>query len=379
MGMLLLVTARTNAANYRVLHTFGGAASYPSSGLISDGAGNYFGVSQGAVYELSLVAGVWSYHTIQVLPGGQADFAGGNLVRDAAGNLYGSTWQGGASGCGFIFELSPASGASWNFSSLFNFDCTYGAGAGHTMAMGISGNLYGVASNGGIYDYGVAYELSPSSSGTWTYAVLTQFSSDEGGSPQTGLIFDSSGNLYGGNEIAIFKLSPNGDGTWSESTAYTFDSNDGNNPLADLSFDSAGNLYGTNQSGGKYLSGTAFKLTPNGSGGWTSTILHSFSDKSAGGSSPESSLLVDSVGNVYGTAGGNASSGNGVVFKLSLVDGVWGEHVLHSFEGTASSDGAAPEFSLYLDSSHRIFGATAAGGSAACSSTGCGTVYEVSP
>jgi uncharacterized repeat protein (TIGR03803 family) len=376
LTLCLLAAPVSEAAADRVLHSFGGASSYPSSGLITDGAGNYYGVTQGAVYELSLVSGVWSYHTIQVLPGGLDNFAGGNLVRDTTGNLYGSTWQGGSSGCGSIFEISPATGGSWTYSTLYNFNCTEGDHAGHTMVMDAGGNLYGVGQGGGVNDYGVAYELSPTTGGVWAYTVLHNFTNAEGGGPQIGLVADSSGNFYGANGYQIFKLTPNGDGTWTESPSYIFTAKDGSNPLGDLSFDAAGNLYGTNQAGGKYEAGTAFELTPNGSGGWTSTILHSFVPGSPAGASPEGGLVVDSSGNVYGTAGStNGASGNGVVFKLALVDGVWSEHILHTFGGVP--DGAAPEYSLYLNSSGLIFGVTVSGGSAACSSSGCGTVYEV--
>jgi uncharacterized repeat protein (TIGR03803 family) len=379
LTLCLIAAPVSEAAADRVLHTFGGASSYPSSGLVSDGAGNYYGVTEGAVYELSLAAGVWSYRTIQVLPAGRADFAGGNLVRDTAGNLYGSTWQGGSSGCGFIFELSPASSGSWTYSTLYNFNCTQGDHAGHTMVMDTGGNLYGVGQGGGVNDYGVAYELSPASGGGWTYTVLYNFTLAEGGGPQIGLVADASGNLYGANGYEIFELSPNGDGTWTESAAHVFTAEEGSNPLGDLSFDSAGNLYGTNQAGGKYEAGTAFKLTPNESGGWTSTILHSFVPKSPAGASPEGALSIDSAGNVYGTAlATNGASGYGVVFKLAFVSGVWSEHVLHTFGGTPANDGSLPEFSLYLDNAGYIFGVTAGGGSSACSTNGCGTVYEVS-
>lgn len=57
--------------------------------------------------------------------------------------------------------------------------------------------------------------------------------------------------------------------------------NDGSSPSSGLIFDSSGNLYGTTQNGGggtacegNYAGcGTIFELSPNGSGGWTETIL----------------------------------------------------------------------------------------------------------
>jgi uncharacterized repeat protein (TIGR03803 family) len=380
LALFSLAVTASAATNYRVLHDFGAAAG-TSSGLIADAAGNLYGVTTGAVYELSPVGSYWTYQLIHTLPGGPGVFAAGNLVLDAAGNLYGATWDGGSSNCGFVYQLSPGSGGSWTFSTVHTFNCIDGAGASYTMAIDASGNLFGGTSNGGSNAEGVAYELSPASGGTWTYTVLHEFSTPEGNGPQTGLIFDASGNLYGGNEAGIFKLTPNGDGTWTESTAYKFTSADGLNPLGDLTFDAAGNLYGTNQAGGQYSSGTAFKLTPDGSGGWTSTVIHAFNSKSPyDGYYPEGGLVLDPAGNVYGTATfGGGTNIFGVVFKLGLVSGHWSEQILHRFTGAGNSDGAYPGHSLRLDSSGHLLGVTGSGGNASCGApSGCGTVFELS-
>jgi hypothetical protein len=195
------------------------------------------------------------------------------------------------------------------------------------------------------------------------------------------LIFDPSGNLYGGNETTVFKLTPNGDGTWTESTAYAFTSADGLNPLGDLTFDSAGNIYGTNQAGGQYSGGTAFELTPNGTGGWNSTVIHAFNSKSQyDGYYPEGGLTVDAAGNVYGVAPfGGGTNSYGVAFKLGLVNGHWSEQILHRFTGAANADGAYPNNDIYLDHSGHLFGTTGSGGNPACGApTGCGTVFELS-
>jgi len=367
------------AINYKVLRTFNGApVDYPASGLIPDSAGNLYGVTSGAVYELSPVAGGYKYQTLALMTGGAADFAGGNLALDKSGNLYGATWQGGASGCGYVYEVSPGSGGTWTLSVIYNFDCITGAHASYTLHMDAAGNIYGGAHDGGSGDQGVAYELSPGASG-WTYTVLHNFLNSEGNGPQTGLIFDSAGNLYGANETGVFKLAPNGDGTWTETAAYTFTYDDGSNPMGDLIFDAAGNLYGTNQGSGKYFSGTAFKLTPNGSGGWTSTVIHAFNYMNThDGYYPEGGLILDAQGNLYGTASYGGTAKYGIVFKLGLVNGVWAEQILHAFAGGTVKDGAVPQNSLYLDGLGHIFGTTAAGGNTGCSAAqGCGTIYEV--
>ena len=146
------------------------------------------------------------------------------------------------------------------------------------------GNLYGTAVNGGDTGgancpglnpptgCGVVFELSPPSGGTgpWTETVLYTFTgSSDGAYPQTGLIFDANGNLYGttsnggnmsgtichglGGCGVVFELSPpkSGSGPWTETPIYTFTGKaDGAVPYASLIFDAKGNLYGTTAGGG---------------------------------------------------------------------------------------------------------------------------------
>ena len=102
------------------------------------------------------------------------------------------------------------------------------------------------------------------------------------------MIFDSQGNLYGtassgGNVSAcsdeggcglVFKLTPDGKGHWTETVVYAFNGNDGGGPMGPVTFDSSGNLYGTTSYGGANRGGTVFKLTPNGQ--WSEQALHSF-------------------------------------------------------------------------------------------------------
>jgi uncharacterized repeat protein (TIGR03803 family) len=92
---------------------------------------------------------------------------------------------------------------------------------------------------------------------------------------------------------------------WAQSkykTVYRFKGGkDANGPLADLIFDAASNLYGTTNGGGAYNAGTVFELTPNGNGGWTESVLYSFTG-GADGANPQAGLIFDQSGNLYGTA-----------------------------------------------------------------------------
>ena len=125
----------------------------------------------------------------------------------------------------------------------------------------------------------------------------------DGSMPSGGLIFDQAGNLYGTTPLGgaggtctttggcgtVFKLSPNGSGGWTESVLYAFQGQpDGQTPLSGLIFDAVGNLYSTTQYGGTGTScgnkgcGTVFELSPNGTGGWNEKTIYNFKAGSDG-------------------------------------------------------------------------------------------------
>ena len=78
------------------------------------------------------------------------------------------------------------------------------------------------------------------------------------------MIFDAAGNLWGTAwNGGVYELTPNGSGGWTFTVVYMFGpAPDGNNPYAGLVMDSLGNFYGTTSSGGTYGYGTVFEITP---------------------------------------------------------------------------------------------------------------------
>jgi uncharacterized repeat protein (TIGR03803 family) len=220
--------------------------------------------------------------------------------------------------------------------------------------------------------------------GTWAVAqvetVLHNFNSKDGAIPG-GLIFDSSGNLYGTTDVGgkfgdgtVFELSPKAGGGWTETVLHNFDYNhkDGVFPEPSLTFDHAGNLYGTTDLGGKYEYGMAFELSPKAGGGWTETVLHNFNKNGKDGAYPYAGLIVDANGNLYGTTWEGGKFGDGTVFELSpKTGGGWTETILHNFDG---KDGVLPEAGLTLDAFGNLYGTTFLGGK-----NGTGTVFELSP
>lgn len=157
----------------------------------------------------------------------------------------------------------------------------------------------------------------------------------------------------------------------TEKTLYNFKVHDGDDPDAALVLDTVGNLYGTTALGGAHRFGAVFELSPNGAGGWNETVLYSFTG-GTDGSSPLCNLIFDTAGNLYGTAQKSGTYGFGTVFELSPNGaGAWNQTVLYSFTG--GTDGANPISGLTMDSSGNLYGATFKLG------VKSGTIFELSP
>jgi uncharacterized repeat protein (TIGR03803 family) len=216
---------------------------------------------------------------------------------------------------GLLATAASAFAAS-NEKVLWRFNYADGAGSNGSLVLDAAGNLYGTSEAGGSNYYGTVFQLAPGVDGTWTETILHSFGKDTDGSgPQSGVIFDEAGNLYGTtfvggakNAGTVFELTPKSDGSWHESILYSFDGRDGYLPRAGVILDPAGNLYGTTQFGGAHYGtkcgaigcGTVFQLKRGENGQWTEQVLHSFKGKD--GSSVYAGLTIDAAGNLYGAA-----------------------------------------------------------------------------
>ena len=255
----------------------------------------------------------------------------------------------------------------WTESVIYTFETTGRGGylpyGGLTFDSG--GNLYGTAYLGGDNSVscfgdpgcGVVYELTPRAHGPWKETVLHAFTGGtDGGIPLLYVTLDSRGNvygttIYGGDTTAknclggdgfdappgcgvVFKLSPSAHGTWKETVLYSFTGGrDGAFDTAPAVFDSSGSLYGMTGSGGDLAGpcafgtekhagcGVVFKLTPASKPPWTESVLYTFTG-GTDGSGPESNLLLDSAGNIFGVTegGGNISECSGPRLRCCLQD-----------------------------------------------------------
>ena len=178
----------------------------PRGGVILDGAGNLYGTTaqggppqggglpNGTVFELTPSGSGWSksiLFTFELYGDGVGPVG---LVFDGSGDLYGATPGGGANKGGAVYELIPSNPGNWTFEGIYSFQPEGGPEA--ALTLDAAGNLYGTQIEGGGSGHGAAFKLTPSDSG-WTYSSLHDFTlGSDGGYPSGSIIFDANGNIY---------------------------------------------------------------------------------------------------------------------------------------------------------------------------------------
>ena len=214
-------------------------------------------------------------------------------------------------------------------------------------------------------------QTAGSSAPSVPYQVIYPFSGgNDGGNPETPLVFDPQGNAYGttvqGGSAGcgtIFRLHPAAQGKWQESVLYNFTCfADGKNPHGGVVRDALGNLYGTTTAGGLNGGctgdgcGVVFELKHTGA----IATLHTFAG-GGDGFGPGSPLTFDAAGNLYGMAPDGGKFGFGTVFTLQQSGGSWHFHAIHQFSG-GNGGGTGSLGALLVDSHGTIFGVTETGG-----------------
>ncbi len=237
------------------------------------------------------------------------------LSQDPSGCLYGTCLVGGANGAGVAFQLMT--NGAFNLVASFDYHNLgpYGPHGGLTPA---GGYLYGTTFQGGTNGFGAVFRLSSSGVISNLYSFMD---GGDGANPQAGLTLGPDGAFYGTTYYGgtngfgtLFKITTNGAFT----PLVSFDSTNGAYPSAALMLSSNGDLYGTTVAGGASAPspgagyGTVFELTTNGA--LTSLASFDFTN----GAYPQSSLVQDPGGNLYGTAMNGGSNSDGTVFELVL-------------------------------------------------------------
>jgi uncharacterized repeat protein (TIGR03803 family) len=422
IAIAALAATPASAAHLSTLYSFCRQAdctdgSVPTD-VTLDAAGDLLGTTQtgganaqGVLYELSPPASGHNWHEKSLhdfcskpnCKDGSGPF--GPLSADGSGNFFGATEAGAGSDgtSGVVFELSPANGKNgWDYRAIYTLcslaNCADGQKGDGAMVVDTSGNVYGVAVQGGVNSSGVVYELSPAATTPgrkgYTQKVLYNFCPAvnclDGAFPvngltyagaQSGAPYDGTSPLFGttaqggvnGGGV-VFSLKPTAKGNWTEEVVHDFcDSgtcHDGLSPSGQgaLVIDGSGNIFGTTQAGGENNSGVIYEMNFAGHK-WHETVLYDFcSLESCADGKGSGNVIMDAAGKLYGTS-------TTALFSLTPNGRQSVFEVLHHFCSEQNcTDGETPNGNVAMDASGTLYGATTAGGANAQ-----GTVFKYTP
>jgi hypothetical protein len=393
--MTMVRPEAARAQTFSVLHEFAyNDGAEPTSGLTLAGAGTLYGTTQlggvqagGVAFKFAQHGSGWILTPLHEFSTGLNYAPAAGLTIGAGGVLYGTNTNNGNGGS--VYELQPQSNACktalcyWTESVLYKVNGSDGFPPSRgNVILDPEGNIYGTMNGGYNGSPGTAYEVSQSG-GQWTTSVMHTFigGANDGWAPQSSLILDSAGNLYGTTAFGgadqscdidgvagcgtIFELTPSGGG-WTEKIIYNFSNNGtGTNPYSSLISDGAGGFYGTTSIGGAGGDATVFELSPSG-GGWNYSVLASLPNCQT-----YTAVTMDGAGNLFGVC-----SERSMVFELSKSGGNWVFTDLHDFHATDGSDPVGP---VVLDADGNLYGTTYEGGnfSGMCEGQGCGVIWEI--
>jgi uncharacterized repeat protein (TIGR03803 family) len=259
------------------LHSFDSTdGKYLYRGLVQATNGNLYGTtflggawSDGTVFRITPSGTLTTLHSFK---GADGDVPLAVLTQHTNGNLYGTTEAGGASGDGTVFKITPSGKLTTLYSFCSRSNCTDGALPYAGLVQGANGNLYGTTYGGGTSGDGTVFEITPSGTLTTLYSFCSQSNCTDGSGPEAALVRATNGNLYGTTPLGgsncmnmgcgtVFKITPSGKLTTLYSFCSQSNCTDGAYPYAGLVQDTNGNLYGTTQAGGASGDGTVFRLS----------------------------------------------------------------------------------------------------------------------
>jgi uncharacterized repeat protein (TIGR03803 family) len=211
-----------------------------------------------------------------------------------------------------------------------------------------------------------------------TFTTLANLNGTDGDAPYDGLFIDTAGDLFGTASLGgaygygtVFEIPDTSSGYAATPTTVANFNVVNAYPESNLIADVAGDLFGTTQGGGADQDGTVFEIAKTSSGyASTPTTLVTFNDSD--GEAPLGNLVADAAGDLFGTTyGGGGNGGYGTVFEISKTSSGYASTpiTLLSFNST---DGAYPSAGLIIDAAGDLFGTAELGGA-----NGDGVVFEI--
>ncbi len=406
--LISLPDGKAVTPTFSVLATLGSSPNgYTPNTAIQGSDGNIYGTTSkggssdnGTIYKLSTTGLLTTLYTFTGGNDGSAPM--GPLAVGTDGNFYGTATEGGSTGDGTFFRITPTG----SFTLLHTFNGTTEGGAPTFVVADNDGNFYGTSpftsSNGAFLQISsagsvsVLHSFAASADGQFPNANIVEGSdgafygsTPEGGSSGLGTLFridttgsfsvisnitnssdlpllttlGDDGNIYGiipfnttQNHGSIFKMTNSG----TRTTVYTFTGqNDGGDPAAFVQ-GSDGNFYGTTQNGGTHGLGTFFQISSTG----TFQTVSAFSSTIDGGAEGEG-LVEGTDGNYYVTAAVGGPAFAGSILQLTTAGA---STSIFNF----TQPGNNPVAGLLQASDGNLYGTAESGGT-----TGDGTIFQV--
>jgi len=275
------------------------------------------------------------------------------MVLASNGLLYGMTNAGGGSGDGVIYSFEPGTGI---YTLLHEFNTAAHGGKPYGRLYEASdGDLYGMASTGGLNGDGILFKYDPDID---LFGLRISFDGADGASPYGSLV-EYDGFLYGmtteggvNNEGMLFRYDKVANQTTKLADFYGDDY--GDYPYGSLTLGQDGVLYGQTYSGGAYNYGVMFKYNTN-----TMSFIKCFDfGQSDEGSKNVSSLLLASDGWVYGTTWEGGQYNGGTIYRINPAN----REFQHLYDFDIYSYGGNPMTGLIQAEDGYLYGTTPNGG-----------------
>jgi len=137
------------------------------------------------------------------------------MVQDAFGNLYGTTKSNGANAGGTLFVVFPWGQLRTLYHFCSNVNCTDGANPTGGPLLGQEGYIYGTTYGGGSTGNGTIYQITPWGVLATLHNFCTQANCPDGQNPEASLVQASNGYFYSTTSFGgafglgtVFSLSP---------------------------------------------------------------------------------------------------------------------------------------------------------------------------
>ena len=383
---------KADGSDWRTILSFSGNGAInrgrnPYAGLVSDGAGFFWGTTErggardsGTVFKVNASTGVLT--TLVEFTGNGETNKGAHpyaeLVSDGEGSFWGTTGSGGAANFGTVFKVNASSGVLTTVVEFTDNDViNKGRAPDSALVSDGASSFWGTTSAGGATGAGTIFKVNALSGVLTTLVEFTiNGATNKGSGPNGVLVSDGAGFFWSTTAVGgatgngtVFKVNvSNGALTTLLSFPDNGATNKGAIPYAGLVSDGTGSFLGTTRSGGAAGFGTVFKV--NASTGVLTTLVEFTGDGANSGVLPEAELVSDGAGSFWGTTFKGGAGSFGTVFKVNASSGALTTVVEFTNNGLAKK-GYGPFAGLASDGAGFFWGTTSAGGA-----TGDGTVFK---